>query len=135
METRTIGFDQVRTEQFFRDMKDRVRVLPGVESVSLAASVPMGYSNEGGRVFPEGQIATSKEATPSAFYNIVDPAYFTTMRIPFCADGLYRAGYRQNPKVAVINEAMANKLWPGQDALGKASVIQRHQARSLKLWA
>ncbi|HEY2236184.1 MAG TPA: ADOP family duplicated permease [Candidatus Angelobacter sp.] len=120
METRTIGFDQPRTEQFFRELEDRVRVLPGVESVSLAATVPMGYSNEGGHVFPESQAQAGKEAAPAAFYNVVDPAYFTTMRIPLLRGRLFTEQDTSNtPKVAVISEAMANKLWPGQDALGK----------------
>jgi len=120
METRTIGFEKERTEQFFREMKDRVRVLPGVEQVSVAASVPMGYSGEGGHVFAEGQSQSSKEAAPSALYNVVDPAYFATMRIPLLRGRpLTEQDTDKTPKVAVINEAMANKLWPGQDPLGK----------------
>lgn len=120
METRTIGFDQPRTEQFFREMRDRVRVLPGVESASLAASVPMGYSNEGGHVFAEGQTQASKEAAPSAFYNVVDPTYFTTMRVPLLRGRLFTdQDTAKTPRVAVVSEAMANKLWPGQDPLGK----------------
>ncbi|HSK43901.1 MAG TPA: FtsX-like permease family protein, partial [Candidatus Binatia bacterium] len=120
METRTIGFDQPRTEQFLREMRDRVRVLPGVESASLAASVPMGYSNEGGHVFAEGQTQASKEAAPSAFFNVVDPAYFTTMRIPLLRGRLFTdQDTAKTPRVAVVSEAMASKLWPGQDPLGK----------------
>jgi len=120
METRTIGFDQPRTEQFFRAMEDRARVLPGVESVSIAASIPMGYSNEGGHIFAEGQTPSSKEAAPSALYNVVDPAYFTTMRIPLLRGRLFTdQDTAKTPKVAVVSEAVANKLWPGQDAIGK----------------
>jgi predicted permease len=120
METRTIGFDQARTEQFFREMRDRVRVLPGVESASLAASVPMGYSGEGSHVFAEGQTQSSKDAAPSALYNVVDPAYFTTMRVALLRGrALTEQDTAKTPRVAVINEAMANKLWPGQAPLGK----------------
>jgi len=120
METRTIGFDRARTEQFFREMEDRVRVLPGVESASLAATVPMGYANQGSHVFAEGQTQASKEAAPSAFYNVVDSTYFTTMRIPLLRGrALTEQDTTKTPRVAVINEAMANKLWPGQDPLGK----------------
>jgi predicted permease len=120
METRTIGFDQARTQQFFRAVEDSVRALPGVQSVSLAASVPMGYSNQGGRVYPEGQPATSKEANPVAFYNMVDPPYFSTMRIPLLRGRLLtEQDTDKTPMVALINEAMAKKLWPNQDALGK----------------
>jgi predicted permease len=120
METRTIGFDQQRAEQFFREMEDRVRVLPGVESASLAASVPMGYSNEGGHVFAEGQAQSSKETAPSAFLNVVDPAYFATMRIPLLRGRTFTdQDTAKTPRVAVVSEAMANKLWPGQDPVGK----------------
>jgi predicted permease len=120
METRTIGFDQTRTQQFFRDMEDRVRTLPGVQSVSIAATIPMGYSNEGGMAYAEGQSLTSKDAAPQVFYNVVDPPYFTTMRIPLLRGRLLNEqDTDKTPKVAVINEAMANKLWPNQDALGK----------------
>jgi predicted permease len=120
METRTIGFDQPRTEQFFRDMKDRVRALPGVESVSLAASVPMGYSDEISHVFAAGQTQANKDAALSAGHNVVDPTYFTTMRVPFLRGRLFtEQDTSKTPLVAIINEAMANKLWPGQDPLGK----------------
>ncbi len=120
METRTIGFDQQRTEQFFREMRDRVRVLPGVESASIATTVPMGYSNELSRVFAEGQPQSNKEAAPSAFYNAIDPAYFGTMRVPLLRGRLFTdQDTDKTPRVAIVNEAMANKLWPGQDALGK----------------
>ena len=120
METRTIGFDQPRTEQFSRELEDRVRVLPGVESVSLAASVPMGYSGEGAHLFTEGQTPATKEAAPMVLFNVVDPSYFSTMRIPLLRGRLFTdQDTAKTPRVAVINEAMAGKLWPGQDALGK----------------
>jgi predicted permease len=120
METRTIGFDEARTEQFFRNVEDRVRVLPGVQSVSLAVSVPMGYSQDGGRVYVEGGSATAKDDNPTAFYNIVDPSYFATMRVPLVRGRLLtEQDTAKTPMVAVINEAMAKKLWPNQDAMGK----------------
>jgi predicted permease len=120
METRTIGFEEARTKQFFRDVEESVRVLPGVQSVSLAATVPMGYSNAGGRVYIEGGSATAKDDNPTAFYNIVDPPYFTTMRIPLLRGRLLtEQDTDKTPMVAVINEALAKKLWPNQDAMGK----------------
>jgi predicted permease len=120
METRTIGFDEARTRQFFRDVEDRVRVLPGVNSVSLAATVPMSYSNAGSRVYVEGKSATAKDDNPTAYYNVVDPPYFATMRVPLVRGRLLtEQDTDKTPMVAVINEAMAKKLWPNQDPLGK----------------
>ena len=120
METRTIGFDEARTQQLFREIEDRVRVLPGVKSVSLAATVPMGYSSQGSRIYVEGGSATAKDANPTAFYNIVDAPYFATMRVPLVRGRLLtEQDTEKTPMVAVINEAMAKKLWPNQDPLGK----------------
>ncbi|HZD94521.1 MAG TPA: FtsX-like permease family protein, partial [Candidatus Sulfotelmatobacter sp.] len=120
METRTIGFDKARSQQFFREVEDRVRALPGVQSVSIAATIPMGYSIEFNLVYAEGQAVNGKDSAPQAFYNIVDPAYFTTMRIPLLRGRPVTAqDTDKTPQVAVINEAMAKKLWPNQDALGK----------------
>ncbi|HEY2497114.1 MAG TPA: ABC transporter permease [Candidatus Angelobacter sp.] len=120
METRTIGYDQPRTQQFLRDMEDRVRALPGVKSVSLTSSVPMGYSSDAALVYPQGQSYSGKDAAPRAFYSTVDPGYFTTMRVPLLRGRFFTEQNRENdPKVAVINEAMAKKLWPNQDPVGK----------------
>ncbi len=120
MQTQTIGFDAARTKQFFRDMEDRVRVLPGVQSVSIASTVPMGYSNSGSAVYPEGKSASDKDAVPSALYNSVDPAYFSTMRVPLLRGrGFNEQDTDKSPQVATINEAMAKKIWPNEDPLGK----------------
>jgi len=48
---RQIGFDDARTENFFRELEERVRALPGVESVSLSQTVPMGLPGSSSPVF------------------------------------------------------------------------------------
>jgi predicted permease len=120
METRSIGFDMPKTQQFFRDMQERVRALPGVESVSIASSIPMGYSNNSSPVYAEAQSYSAKDAVPQALYNVVSADYFKTLRIPVLRGrALNEQDNEKAPKVAVINEAMAKKIWPNQDALGK----------------
>jgi predicted permease len=120
METRSIGFDMPKTQQFFRDMEERVRALPGVESVSIASSIPMGYSNNSSMAYAEGQTYSDKDAAPRTLYNAVDSDYFKTMRIPVLRGrALNEQDNEKAPKVAVINEALAKKLWPNQDAVGK----------------
>ncbi len=120
VETRTVGFDFQRSKEFFHELEDRARVLPGVQSVSIAATVPMGYSTEDDPLYLEGQAATSKEAVPYVLYNSVDPPYFQTMRVPLLRGRLFtEQDTDTTPLVAVINEAMAKKFWPNQDPLGK----------------
>ena len=80
----------------------------------------MGYANQSSLVYVEGQPATSKEAVPNPLYNVVDPPYFTTMRVPLLRGRVFTEQDKENtPLVAVINEAMAKKFWPNQDPLGK----------------
>jgi putative ABC transport system permease protein len=120
METRTIGYDLPRTKEFFRAVEDRARALPGVQSVSIASTVPMGYSNMGRELYVEDRPATSKEAVPYVYYNVVDPSYFANLRIPLLRGRIFTEQDKDDaPPVAVINEAMAKKLWPNQDPLGK----------------
>jgi predicted permease len=120
METRSIGYDQPRTQQFLRDMEDRVLTLPGVQSASLTSSLPMGYSSDASLVYPQGQTYSDKDSAPRAFYSSVDPAYFSTMRVPLLRGRFLTEQDKENsPDVAVINEAMAKKLWPNQDPVGK----------------
>lgn len=120
IETRTVGFDLERSKQFFRELEDRARALPGVQSVSIAATVPLGYSTEDGPLYLEGQAAASKEAVQFVLFNVVDPPYFQTMRVPLLRGRLFTdQDTDKTPQVAVINEAMAKKFWPNQDPLGK----------------
>jgi predicted permease len=120
METRTVGYDLPRTKELFRDVEDRVEALPGVESVSIASSIPMGYSFSGKSVYVEGRPAASKEAVPFVYYNVVDPPYFANLRVPLLRGRTFTEQDKDDtPLVAVINEAMAKKFWPDQDPLGK----------------
>jgi putative ABC transport system permease protein len=85
----------------------------------------MGYSNQGGSVYVEGRAVPAKEVVPTASYNVVDPPYFATMRIPLMRGRfLTEQDSEKAPKVAVINEAMAKKFWPDQNPLGKRFSIQ-----------
>jgi putative ABC transport system permease protein len=71
-------------------------------------------------VYAEGRALSGKNDTQQVFINSVDPAYFATMRVPLLRGRLLTEQDNEKaPKVAVINEAMAKKLWPNQDALGK----------------
>jgi len=114
------GYDQPRAEAFFRVLLRKVRALPGVQSASLAFSVPISYYNDGGVVYAEGQELTAKGRAPGAGFNSVSPGYFETLGIPILQGRAFNdtdtAG--TNP-VAVINEEMAKRLWPGQDPMGR----------------
>jgi len=120
MDIRNIGFKKDQARQFYRELEDRARALPGVQSVSLAASVPMGYSNEGSPVYLEGKSSDSKETVPDLLYNTVSLDYFATMRTPLVRGRDFNTqDTEKSPPVAIVNEYMAQRYWPKENAIGK----------------
>lgn len=118
MDPSQLGYDETRTKSFYEDLENRVRVLPGVESATLALSVPLGNSNQGAKVYREPTVPT--EEVLQAFYNVVDPAYFQTMKIGLARGRTFTLSDNEAaPRVAVVNEAVASRLWPGEDPIGK----------------
>ncbi len=106
-----------RSLQFFHSVLDQAMSMPGVRNAALASNPPMG----GGMmmtVITEGQ-----DANPDgmlALRNAVSPGYFDTMRIPLVAGrNISDFDRRDTARVVVVNEAMARKFWPGQNAVGK----------------
>jgi putative ABC transport system permease protein len=114
------GYDQTRAEAFFRELLSRAKALPGVESASLAFSVPLGYYGDGSSVYPEGQPASSDKRAPGAGINCVTPDYFSTIRMKIVEGRAFtEADTNTSTPVAIVNQTMAERLWPHQDALGR----------------
>jgi predicted permease len=113
------GYDSTRARAFLRDVLERARSLPGVESAALAARVPFGYSNNAQRVVTE----TAARDNPDGqliFQNIVSTRYFHTAGPPIIRGREFtEADDISSPRVAVVNEVMAQQMWPGQDPIGK----------------
>lgn len=121
----TVGMDRERARLFYRELKDQVRELPGVQSASLAFSVPMGYYGNTSPVYVEGRMINPKQGAPDLNYNCVDEDYFTTMRMPILSGRSFtRQDDEHSPPVAIVNAAMAKLFWPGQDAIGKRFSIK-----------
>jgi predicted permease len=109
------GSSEARARELYASLRDAVRALPGVESVSLAKDLPLilGYGN----VEVRSSVSDQKI---SIAQTIVDENYFRTFGIPMIAGRVFNSGDRENsPQVAVINHKLAETLWPGQDPLGK----------------
>jgi predicted permease len=114
------GYNEARSRDFLQTLLPRVRALPGVTSVSLAATVPMGYASYGLQLKINGYQPRPSEPAPFVGYNAVSSEYFRTMRIPILRGrGIVPADAQNSQHVAVINEAMAEKFWHGEDAIGR----------------
>jgi putative ABC transport system permease protein len=127
VDTSLAGYDETRGRETYRAVVDRLQAIPGVESVSLAATVPFGMISLGKTVQRSGDARSSATGSASAApevacrYNIVTGDYFRTMRIPLQRGRAFTAADAAGTKhsVAILDQAAAEKLWPGGDAVGK----------------
>jgi predicted permease len=120
IDTRTMGFDKTKALRFYKDLVDHARTLPGVQSATITANVPMGYSSDAAAVYIGGRAAASKEDVPVVGNNQVDVHYFNTMRVPLLRGRAFTAQDNDKaPLVAIVNEVMAQKFWSNQDPIGK----------------
>ena len=120
-EPRLAGYDGVQTEAFYQQLKDRAQALPGVTSVGMTSIMPLNQDNrELRQIVPEGfQLPRGTESL-ALLTSRIDEGYLDTMAIPVVRGRTIRASdTATTPRVVVVNEAMAARYWPGQDAIGK----------------
>ena len=113
-----------RRLNFYQQMLDDVRSIPGVQSVSAINHLPLGGDVWGRDFFIEGRPVPAPAETPSAVYRVVLPGYFATMQISLLRGRDFTAAddQRSTPTV-IINEEFARRYWPDNDALGKRITI------------
>ena len=106
--------------QLFATLRRDAAKLPGVQSVALAAVIPLAGSNMETSILPEGMTTKSRRENPHVYFNVVSPRYFETLRTPIARGRDFLDTDREGaPRVAIINESAARRLWPNDDALGK----------------
>ena len=119
-----IGYTEAQSRVFYRSILERTRALPGVESASLASAVPLSESVQTKDLTIPGYPASSEHEAPHAEFNAVSTGYFATMRIGLRRGRDFSDVDNENSlRVAVINQAMAERYWPGQDPLGKSFTV------------
>src|SRR5881227_656619 len=114
------GYNLERAKAFDTQLLDRVREIPGVESVTLSRLQPFSYGVfssapleiDGYQPAPDEQLNIS--------YNEVAEDYFKTLGIPIAAGREFQRTDDENAvPVAIINETMAAKYWAGKDPIGQ----------------
>jgi putative ABC transport system permease protein len=113
------GYDRTRTEEFYKQARERIATVPGISSLSWASNMPLWERKDTGVVI-EGQEQRRKSEEVSAVVNTVDLDYFSTLGIRFVEgrDFTLEDGDISTP-VAIINDTMAATFWPKQDPIGK----------------
>jgi len=111
-------YDEVEGLEFYQRLHERLGSLPGVESITAATFLPLGEVHGRHDVYIEGY-----EPQPDEFMvplrNMVDAAYFDTLGVQV----LHGRGFMEYDRadtvpVAIVNETMASRYWPGGNAIG-----------------
>jgi predicted permease len=121
------GYEPKRAQELYRNLNERLAALPGVEHASISSTVPFGMlsvdknvQRAGVRPGPGTRPATAAEGLAfKAAWNSVSAEYFATVGLPVLRGRAFTEAEatRTGPKVAIIDEALAKKLWPDGDAL------------------
>jgi predicted permease len=130
-----VGYDTEQQRNFYRQLVERTRNLPGVEAASMARLLPLGdSSNSNGPVLKEGETLPRGSSGRTIMTNVIGPGYFNTMQIPFVEGRDFDE--RDQPKtqsVIVINQRMAEMLWPGESAVGKRVFVGTESRSALEV--
>jgi len=126
LDPRASQYTPERTRDFYRQLRDRVRALPGVKSAALAASVPYTYAQSEVTVIPDGYRFPPGKEKAKVLGGPFDEHYFTAMGIGIVRGrGFTAADGTGSRPVAVVNQEFARVYWPGRDPIGKSLRLQR----------
>jgi hypothetical protein len=115
------GYDAVQTDAFYQRLLERARTLPSVRAVGLTSVVPLNQdSRDFSVIVPEGFDLPAGTDTISVSSARIDEGYLETIGIPLARGRSLRdSDTADAPLVAVVNQTMAARYWPGQDPIGK----------------
>lgn len=108
-----------RTE-YFRAVETKLKELPGVENAAIATSLPIWGYNGQRQILLDGQSPAAATQLPSAFHVMITPDYFSTVGIPLLHGRRFeQTDDSESPAVIIVNESLAQQLWPNESAIGK----------------
>jgi len=123
------GYEPKRAQELYRNLNARLAALPGVKYASICSIVPFGMfelsrkvQRAGFNLPPEARPATAADGLAfDVSWNSVGADYFSTVGLPVVRGRAFTEAEatQPGPKVAIIDEVLAKKLWPDADALGQ----------------
>src|SRR5688572_16579125 len=120
-DTTLVRYSEPQSAQFFLQLADRARALPGVVNVTMTTAIPMSTdSQDFVTIAPEGFQFPEGRENVTVLSSGIDEHYFDTLAIPlvqgrnFTEDDDLAA-----PRVAIVNQQLAQHYWPNQDPIGR----------------
>lgn len=115
-----LGYDEPHSREFYRQLIERVRTLPGVEAASLASSVSVGNSRSSMGLAPVGDGSTDSNQLPAVGFNAVTPGHLAVLKLQLLGGRDFSEKDRQGAqRVAIIDETAARAWFAGRDAVGE----------------
>jgi putative ABC transport system permease protein len=110
---------------FFDELLRKVDAVPGVRSASISAALPL-TPRRITPILPEGQPEVPLAQRPFIIIEAIGEQWFQTMRVPMKMGRAFTdADNAQAPRVVIINEALARRFWPNENAIGKHIIVGR----------
>jgi predicted permease len=114
-----IRYDEPKSRLFYKALIDRVRALPGANDATLASNYPFGSNVATRSLIVDGYQPRPGEDKPFTFSNVVDDHYFGVMETKILRGRAFDSrDTATSPRVAIVNEALAKKMFPDRDPLG-----------------
>lgn len=115
------GYQEAQGREFQREILERLRALPGVAAAGIADVVPVELHFSRTRLFIEGEPVPQRlNEAPITFFSRISPGYLSAMTTSIVAGRDFTDADDETAlPVAVVNEALARRFWPGEDPLGK----------------
>ena len=120
MQLQVRGYQGERIVQFTEALERRLAAVPGVQSVAAVDFLPVNMGNQQTIVALDGKGDAPDVGIFQTDFSSVTPGYFETMEMPLRTGRAFLSSDREgSPPVAIINEALAERLWPGENPAGK----------------
>ena len=118
------GYDEAKGQQFYRQLGERVRAIPGVKAAAITSYMPLSLNYNSNSIFIEGQPAERGANAPTAMAAAIGPGYFDTMSTPILVGREFsEQDGAKTEQVAVVNETFVKRLLPsaqsGEEALNR----------------
>ncbi|MEZ5292894.1 MAG: ADOP family duplicated permease [Vicinamibacterales bacterium] len=105
---------------FVQRLLDAARALPGVHAAGATSAIPFGDSRSDSVAWPEGWTPGTGESFVSPYQIVVTPGYFEAMGMPMASGRAFDGSeLASSESVVIVDELLASRFWPGQDAVGR----------------
>jgi predicted permease len=132
VDTALRGYDAPTGQRFFTRAVERIRTLPGVVAASIGGPLPLDAYGSTARVTAEGYVPRDPNERIFVGYSIVGADYFQAMQTAIVAGRAFNESDTDStPRVAIVNETMARRFWPGESPIGKRFRFDDAPAREI----